>query len=108
MKVILLFAALLFGAWLWRAGRRAKLKDQGLRNKPPHRLKPRWCPACTARCTLPRARQSKASSGFTAAPSTANSPSPEHAERQHLVKSKLADSAALLPARFTGQKGRRA
>ena len=35
MKVILLFAALLFGAWLWRAGRRAKLKDQGLRNKPP-------------------------------------------------------------------------
>lgn len=35
MKVILLFAALLFGAWLWRAGQRAKLKDQGLRNKPP-------------------------------------------------------------------------
>lgn len=35
MKVILLFAALLFGAWLWRAGRRAKLKGQGLRNKPP-------------------------------------------------------------------------
>lgn len=35
MKVILLFAALLFGAWLWRAGRRARLKDQGPRNKPP-------------------------------------------------------------------------
>ena len=35
MKVILLFAALLLGAWLWRAGRRARLKDQGPRNKPP-------------------------------------------------------------------------
>ncbi len=37
MKVILLFAALLLGAWLWRAGRRARLKNQGPRNKPPAR-----------------------------------------------------------------------
>ncbi|NDA99795.1 MAG: hypothetical protein EBY25_02315 [Betaproteobacteria bacterium] len=34
MKLILLFAALLLGAWLWRAGRRARLKDQGPSNKP--------------------------------------------------------------------------
>lgn len=35
MKLILLFAALLLGVWLWRAGRRARLKDHGQRNQPP-------------------------------------------------------------------------